>query len=434
MKSVFILQGNLRNLTGIFMIDRIFLSYLSGIFSNFYARVIYTVCALLYKLLFHIQMIGQFFSNRCLQKPTGKQVYLIDLQLFAAEDEGRTEAPSDRRRKEERDKGNVAKSQELPGAVVMIGGVILIYVFSNYFFSNSVFLVKKYFTNFKSLDQFTIESFQRLMEEAINDSVKLLAPILGVTFVLAIAANIVQVGFLFSTKAVAFNFSKIKPNFKKVLPTRQTLFNLAKSLIKVVLIGWVSYIVISFDFLKLLLMGDMGLEAALRLLLYSSFKIFFVIGILLVIVGIIDYFYNKFEYEENLKVTPSDAKREMKESEGDKTIIGRRRNMMRDFIRKGMLQKVKTADVVIVNPTHFAVALAYDPKVHDAPIVVAKGMDEFALMIRRVALQNNVPIVEDKVQARMLHDEAELDMPIPVKFFRAVSMIIARFAKYRRVA
>ncbi|MEM7183611.1 MAG: EscU/YscU/HrcU family type III secretion system export apparatus switch protein, partial [Spirochaetota bacterium] len=188
------------------------------------------------------------------------------------------------------------------------------------------------------------------------------------------------------------------------------------------------------DFLHMLLAGQMGIKGALRLLFYTSFKIFFVIGIILFVIGIVDYYYNKYEFEESLKVTPSEAKREQRESEGDKSMLNRRRNMVREFIRKGMLQKVKTADVVIVNPTHFSIALSYDPQVHDAPVVVAKGMDEFALMMRRVAKNNDIPMIEDRVQARMLYEEAELDMPIPVKFYRAVSVIIARLEKYKRVA
>ena len=358
----------------------------------------------------------------------------IDLQLFAAEDEGRTEEGSERRRKEEIEKGNIPKSQELPGSLVLIVGVIAMYFLGNHIFINSLVIIKKYFTNLKQYEQFTTESFVRLFRVASEDIFTLVAPMLLITFITALAGSLMQVGFMFSPKAIAFNFKKITPNFKKVLPTRQTIFNLLKSIAKVVLIGWVSYIIISMDFLHMLLAGQMGIKGALRLLFYTSFKIFFVIGIILFVIGIADYYYNKYEFEESLKVTPSEAKREQRESEGDKSMLNRRRNMVREFIRKGMLQKVKTADVVIVNPTHFSVALSYDPQVHDAPMVVAKGMDEFALMMRRVAKNNDVPMIEDRVQARMLYEEAELDMPIPVKFYRAVSVIIARLEKYKRVA
>jgi flagellar biosynthetic protein FlhB len=108
--------------------------------------------------------------------------------------------------------------------------------------------------------------------------------------------------------------------------------------------------------------------------------------------------------------------------------------MVREFIRKGMLQRIPKADVVIVNPTHYSVVLEYKPEIHAAPIVTAKGMDEMALLIRRLAKKNDVPIIEDRITARMLYDEVEVDQEIPARFFRAVSIIISRLDKYRRVA
>ncbi|MEM7183573.1 MAG: EscU/YscU/HrcU family type III secretion system export apparatus switch protein, partial [Spirochaetota bacterium] len=181
--------------------------------------------------------------------PKEMEIYpRIDLQLFAAEDEGRTEEGSERRRKEEIEKGNIPKSQELPGSLVLIVGVIAMYFLGNHIFINSLLIIKKYFTNLKQYEQFTVESFVRLFRVASEDIFTLLAPMLLITFITALVGSLVQVGFMFSPKAVAFNFKKITPNFKKVLPTRQTIFNLLKSIAKVALIGWVSYIIISMDF------------------------------------------------------------------------------------------------------------------------------------------------------------------------------------------
>lgn len=358
----------------------------------------------------------------------------FDLQLFSAEDEGRTEEGSERRRREERDKGNVPKSTELPAALVLIAAVIGMYLLGNYIFVTSFVLFKKYFAGIGMKDQFNSEEFGVLLKSAATDMMVLLLPILGITFIAAIVGNVIQVGFLFSPNAISFNPGKLIPNFKKVLPTGNTLYNLAKSLGKVVIIGWVSYIIISMDFLKILLSGEIGLVSALKLLAITSVKIFLVIGAILFALSIVDYFYQKKEFEESIKMTPSEAKQEMKETEGDRTMVQRRRQMVRDFIRRGMLQRVPKADVVIVNPTHFSVALAYDPNVNYAPMVIAKGMDELALMIRRLAKNHNIPIIEDRVHARLLYEEVEVDEEIPSKFFRAVSIIIARLDKYRRVA
>jgi flagellar biosynthetic protein FlhB len=360
--------------------------------------------------------------------------FLIDLQLFAAEDEGRTEEGSERRRKEERDKGNVPKSSELPASLVLLASILTVYLMGNYFFTKSFSLFRKYIENIHTYESFSSEDLSILFRNAAEDILTLLFPILGVGFIVAIAGNIAQVGFLFSSQAISFNFGKIVPNFKKVLPTRQTLFNLGKALAKLLLIGWVSYIIISYDFIPMLKAGEVGIKGALIMISRSSLKIFLVIGILFFAISILDYYFQKYEFEESIKMTPSEAKQEMKETEGDKSILNRRRNMVREFIRKGMLQRIPKADVVIVNPTHYSVVLEYKPEKHTAPIVTAKGMDEMALLIRRLAKKNDVPIIEDRITARMLYDEVEVDQEIPAKFFRAVSIIISRLDKYRRVA
>lgn len=360
--------------------------------------------------------------------------YWIKLQLFSAEDEGRTEEASERTRREEREKGNVPKSNEIPSVLAMVGGIVLIFFLSKYFFFRASLMIKKYFSGITRNVDFNSEALTALSRSVAEEIVYLLLPILGITFIFAIVGNIAQVGFLFSPRALRFDFNRITPNLKKVLPTRQTLFNLGKSMLKVILIGWVSYIIISSDFLPVLMTGDMGVLQATGLIAYSSLKIFIVCGVILFIISIADFFFQRFEFEESLKMTPSEAKREAKEQDGDRAILQRRRQMAREFIRRGMLQKVKTADVVITNPTHFAVALAYNQELHRAPIVVAKGMDDIALIIRRIARENKVPIIENRVQARLLYEEVELDEPIPEKFFQAVSVILSKLDKYKRSA
>lgn len=359
--------------------------------------------------------------------------YLIDLQLFAAEDEGRTEPPSERRRREEREKGNVPKSNELPAAVVLLAGIVVVFFMGQSLFYKTGSIIRRYISSINSIaNGGNIETMRRMMQDAFKDILILLVPIIAVTFIAAIVANIAQVGFLFAPQALSMNFSKIKPDFKKVLPTRQTMFNLGKSLLKVVLIGWITYLIIANDFMKILLSGEIGLIEATRLIGLSSFKIFLTIGILLFAISIADFFYQKFEFEESLKMTPSEAKQEVKEQEGDRAILQRRRQLAREISSRGMIKKIPTADVVITNPTHYAIALAYDPAVNAAPVVVAKGVDEMALLIRRLAKKHNIPIVENRVQARLLYDEVGIDEEIPAKFFQAISLILASLDKFKR--
>ncbi|MCB1176686.1 MAG: flagellar type III secretion system protein FlhB [Leptospiraceae bacterium] len=363
-----------------------------------------------------------------------EKLYFIDLQLFAAEDEGRTEEGSERRRKEEKDKGNVPRSTELPAALVLLATIVTVFFLGGYFFKKSAYLFLKAFEGIPSYTRFGTEEVKQIFTSAATEIIYILFPVFLVAFVIAVAGNIIQVGFIFSPRAISFNFSRIAPNFKRVLPSRQTLFNLGKSLLKVLVVAWISYVIISLDFYNILLSGEFGIKQAMGLIFRTGLKISIAVGIMFLIVGIVDFFYQRYEFEESLKMTPSEAKQEMKETEGDKSNLNRRRQMVREFIRKGMLQRVPKADVVVVNPTHYSVALQYDPAIHTAPVVTAKGMDEFALIIRRLAKKHNVPIIEDRIQARLMYEEVEVDMEIPAKFFRAVSLIIAKLDKFRRVA
>lgn len=357
----------------------------------------------------------------------------FDLQLFAAEDEGRTEPASERKRQEEREKGNVPKSQEMSSAVVLIAASVLIYIMGEYFIKKSAGILRKYFHFARDPGDFHAEAFANLIKDASWDLFTLLAPLLAVTFIFGIAGNIFQVGLMFAPRAMEFRFERLKPNFKRVLPTRQTLFNLAKSLTKVALIGWVSYIIIAHDFLRLLLLGDMGLLQALSMIGYSGFKIFTIIGIILFMISIADFYYQKYEFEENLKQTPSEAKREMKEQSGDGALIARRRQIMRDMVNSNMLQNVPKADVVITNPVHFAVALSFQTGTDAAPRVVAKGEDQMALTIKDIARKNNIPMVEDRLLAQQLYKIVDINQEIPQNLYHAVSIVFRSLNKYREL-
>ena len=352
-------------------------------------------------------------------------LFEINLQLFDAEDEGRTEPATDRRRREEREKGNVARSPELPASFVLIGAVIILYFMGSYFYENIFIIVKKYFVGLHQKTDLTEANVKIVFFTFLQDCFILLSPILFIVFFFAIIGNLLQVGLLFAPKAIGVDFKKIIPNFKKVLPSRETLFNLFKSIFKLIVITIVSYFVIRQDFVDLLMSGDFTILQAMKVIVYSSFKIFFIIGLLLLVISIADYFYQRYEYEESLKMTPQDTKREAKEQEGDKNLLSRRRQISKDIVSKQkMLKKVPEADVVITNPTHFAVALSYEPGFHNAPEVVAKGVDDFALYIIRIAKSNGIQTVEDRPLARSLYDSVKVGEQIPAEFYGAVSIIL----------
>lgn len=357
---------------------------------------------------------------------------LFDLQLFAAEDEGRTEPGSERRRREEREKGNVPKSNEVSSVLVLIGAVAVIYIIGDSFLKDTGSFIRKYLSKGVEQEHFGPEEFRVLLGGVFRDFFSILWPVFGITLVFAIAGNIVQTGFIFAPKAIAFRFDRISPNFKKVLPNKQTMFNLLKSLAKIIVIGFISYLLIRGDFLRILLTGSMSIKQAVSLVGYSGFKIMMAAGIFLLAIAFADFLFQKSEFEDSLKQTPSESKREMKEDGGDPAVKNRRMQIARDMMQRNMLKAVPTADVVITNPTHFSVALQYDYGKDNAPRVVAKGEDAMALNIRRIARENDVPIVENAPLARVLYAQVEIDQEIPNEFFKAVSTILISLEKFKR--
>ncbi len=357
---------------------------------------------------------------------------LLHLQLFAAEDEGRTEPPSERRRREEREKGNVPKSNEVSSVLVLIGAVIVLYLVGDSFLRDTGAFIRKYLSKGVEQEHFGNEEFRVLLGGVVRDFFSLLWPVFGITMVFAIAGNIVQTGFIFAPKALAFRFDRISPNFKKILPNKQTMFNLIKSLAKVIVIGFISYLLIRGDFLKILLTGSMSIKQAVSLVGYSGFKIMMSVGIFLLAIAFADFLFQKSEFEDSLKQSPSEAKREMKEDGGDPGVKSRRMQIARDMMQRNMLKSVPNADVVITNPTHFSVALQYNYGVDTAPRVIAKGEDAMALAIRRIAKENDIPIVENPPLARVLYSQVEIDQEIPNEFFKAVSTILISLEKFKR--
>ncbi|BDA77937.1 hypothetical protein LPTSP3_g08670 [Leptospira kobayashii] len=358
--------------------------------------------------------------------------YLIDLQLFAAADEGRTEPPSERRRREEKEKGNVPKSNEVSSTLVLLGGTATIFMLGDKFVQNTAVFIKKYLSMGVGVERFGAEEFRVIMASVTRDFFSVLWPIFAITVVFAIAGNVVQVGFMFTPRALSFRFDRITPNFKKVLPNRQTIFNLLKSLAKVILIGVVSFILISGDFLKVLLTGNMGVMESISLISYSGFKIMMTVGVILLAIAVADFFFQKSEFEDSLKQTPSEAKREMRDDSGDPILKNRRMQLARDMMQGNMLKEVPKADVVITNPTHYSVALLYELGRDQAPRVIAKGENQLALQIRRIAKENDVPIIESPAQARLLYAQVEVGQEIPNEFFQAVSSILMTLEKFKR--
>lgn len=373
-----------------------------------------------------------FFALSVLSYPD----VFVDLQRFAAEDEGRTEDPTERRKREERERGNVPRSQDLPGALILLGSAVMLFLFAGFMAERIFQVFRIYLSRIASVGTgFGEEEVRLLLRDFFFQTGAIIFPVLIIAMILGVVGNLVQVGFMFTTRPLEFQLQRLIPDFKRVLPVRRNFVNLIKVLVQVIAVGFLAYFIIIDDLIPMLKTSGMELRGAVALFGSIAFKLLIATGVFLFAISIPDYYYQRFEYLESLKMTISDVKREMKEDVGDPMLRQRQRERaMQMRQNRQMLDEVPTADVVITNPTHFAVALRYDPLQASAPLVVAKGLDSLALMIRRIARENGVHIEENPPLARALYDQVEIGEEIPENFFRSIVLIFQKLERFRRMA
>lgn len=358
--------------------------------------------------------------------------FRFNLQLFAAEDEGRTEDPTEKKLREAREKGQVARTQELPQAIVVIFGFLVIFLFGSWIYNNFVRIISYYLTSFVEFS-LTEKSLLKVFSFVIVQCAKILLPIFVVAVVAALIGNIVQVGFQISAHPLKFDWNKIKFDpatiFKKVFFSKQIGMNLFKSIFKVVVIGIIAYLIIKNDYDVILKSSDISVGLALKSISIIALKVILWTSVLLLVLSIPDYIFQKKEFIDSLKMTREELKEELKETVGDPYIRARLREMQREITMRNMIRDVPKADVVVTNPTHFAIALQYDNLIMDAPNVIAKGIDSMALKIIRIARENDVFIYENRPLAQELYLRLNVGDIIPEELFYAVSLVYAELYK-----
>lgn len=360
----------------------------------------------------------------------------IDLQWFAAEDEGRTEEPSQIKLDRARKEGRVAKSQELNSAIALLLATLALLFLAKWIFGQIVQAMVFFFSRAGT------EQFFRTSNAAVVFSyiVKCVIPIAVVGLVGGVTGNIIQNrGFLFSLKPITPKFSNVVPHIrqylKKTMFSKQGLFNVAKSIIKVAVIAVYGFNTIRKDLPQLLsLIQERGeVAACIGLLASMASQLLIFAAIFFLVVSIPDYYVTRREFIEQMKMTKEEVKQEYKEMEGDPEVKSHMERAKQELLRRNIPKMVAESDVVITNPTHFAVALKYDTTIpNSAPQVNAKGEDEIALTIRRIAKENDIPIVENRPLARSLYAETEIGGIIPVTYFKAVSVIYAQLKKFNK--
>jgi flagellar biosynthetic protein FlhB len=340
-------------------------------------------------------------------------------------DPSKTESATPRRREEARKKGQVARSVELNTALGILGSLVVLQLAASFMFGE---LAKVSTAAWGGLDRREL-TMADLQSQALVFGAELayiMSPLLAGVFLVGLLTNVAQVGMAVSPEALSLKFENLNPvqGFTRIY-SRRSVIELFKGLLKVVVVGWVAWLTLSsrLDQVMNLMNSDMLLFwAAIGSL---STAVILRIGLALLVLAALDYWYQRYEFEESLKMSKQEVKDEHRQMEGDPQIKARIRRLQQDASRRRMLAELPTADVVITNPTHLAVALRYDELGMDSPRVIAKGARLLAQRIKDIARQHKIPVMENKPLARALYETTPVGGAVPSALFDAVAQLLA---------
>ena len=358
-----------------------------------------------------------------------------DLQFFAKDGPGgeKTEPATSKKLSDARSEGQVCRSRELDQAIMLVGLFLTLKI--TVASMGSTFLevfsvVYNKIPETEAAKELTTTVVMSYIQHVALQSLKLAGPFFAAGFLIAFLSNLVQVKWKVSTKPLQPRLDKFNPlnGFKRMF-SKDSLFELLKSVVKIIMIAVIAYTSIRSHAEEIFLMYHITLNQAIAQIGSIVIDVGLKIAYVYCVVGAVDYVYQRHKFNEDMKMTKQEVKDEMKNSEGDPQIKGKQRQRMQEASRRRMMQNVPQADVVITNPTHYAVALKYDAGTGTAPVLLAKGADLIAQRIKEIAKENKVEIVENKPLARMIYTNVEIGHEIPPELYQAVAEILA--AVYR---
>lgn len=337
----------------------------------------------------------------------------------------KTEKPTPRRRERARSEGNVAKSAEINSGAILLTGTLVLALIGKSIFIGLIDLMKTVFANATTYTMMP-SSFHISVIKGAEYMGKLLAPYLLAVMAVGIAVNVMQVGFMFTTKPLQPKLNKINPisGMKKFFSLRSVV-DLFKNIIKVTVVGLIAYLIIRQECVNYIPVMQQEEWQILSLIGRIGFKVAIWCSLAIFVIALFDWIYQKFEYEKGLKMTKEEIKDEMKSSEGDPQIKGKIKGLQLQAVLTRMMQQVPEADVVITNPVHYAVALKYDEDEMMAPKLVAKGARKLAKRIKEIAIEHEIPIVENPPLARAIYQAVQVGQMIPEMFYQAVAEVLA---------
>lgn len=358
----------------------------------------------------------------------------VRLQFFADEGADKTEEATPKKLQDARKEGQVARSQELSTAIMLLAFFLVLKVFVG--FIGTRFLGG--FTKvYQVIDVYTADEFGSgmagaFMRDSLIDILIICMPVFIVAVLVAFVVTIAQVKWQVTTKPLQPKFSKFNPinGFKRIF-SKDKIFELIKDVVKIALIFYVAYSDLSEGAEDIDLLYDLSLPQAIVYVGDFVINLGIKLSAIYLIVGFADYIYQKLKFKKDLMMSKQEVKDEYKQQEGDPQVKGRIKSKMREVSQRRMMQKLPEADVVITNPTHFACAIKYDKEVSEAPVLIAKGADYLAQKIKEAAKEHAVPIVENKPLARMLYYNVDLDSEIPRELYQMTAEVLAYVYKLK---
>jgi flagellar biosynthetic protein FlhB len=337
----------------------------------------------------------------------------------------KTEEPTAQRMQKAREDGQIARSQEIAPAAMMVIATLFFTMMGQYLF-NSMSNLFKHQLQFDRLVTDKAELLPAIFGNSMVDGFLIVLPLLAILYVIAILSTTLAGGFIFSPQMVLPKFSKLNPmsGLARIFG-KEALINLGKSVAKFLVVGAILLVSVMNNLQELTQISQMDLNPAIQLAGNIIVDSCFWLSLGLVLVALVDVPLQRHQMHQRLKMTKQEVRDEMKNSEGSPEVKGQIRRRQREILNNKMMGKVKDADVVITNPTHFAVALSYDPLGDGAPLLIAKGEDGLAARIREEAAEHGVYLFEAPLLARALYFTTKLDHPIPEALYQAVAQVIA---------
>jgi flagellar biosynthetic protein FlhB len=344
---------------------------------------------------------------------------------MAENDQEKTEHATPKRERDAREEGQVIHSKEVSSALVLLGAVMAFYTAGSWMVHRTVALMQRYLGGMGTIP-IGDDSLQNLMINVMADYAMIISPVILATLVLGVAASVFQVGFTLSTQSLMPKFSKLNPiqGIGRLFSIR-SFVDVLKALAKILLLGWLAYSLIKKEIQTLPLLIHMDVmeiwaffgRISLRICLYTFLAMVAIAGL--------DYLFQWWQHQKDLRMTKQEIKEESRQTEGDPKVKSRIRSIQMEMSRKRMMADVPGATVVITNPTHLAIALKYDSKSMQAPKVVAKGAGFIAEKIKEIAKANRIPVVENKPLARAMYKAVEIGAFIPFDMYKTVAEILA---------